>query len=338
MDHEHKLNEFDLPAIGAFYDTLTDSMKVTEADYDRATRAWQQFGCVQFGDYLKRYLELDCCLLADVFENFRTTVLGNYGLDPANFVTLPQFTFAAAFMNTQCDLLTDPVMYEFFEDGIRGGMSFVNTHYVKAEGDTFIIYWNENNLYGNALGQLLPTSNFGWLTEEEIGTKDWLHINTEAEFGYVLKVDLQYPQEIHDKTQDFPLAPEPGQVTEEMFTPFMREQWARRCEFRVGGEAKYKPEKKLLMTCRDKSEYVVHFKLLKFYLEMGMKITRVHEVVKFTQTALFKKYIDDNSTRRQAAADEFTQDLYKLLNNSLFGKTMENVRGRKKFTLRTSEA
>ena len=83
------------------------------------------------------------------------------------------------------------------------------------------------------------------------------------------------------------------------------------------------------MTCRDKSEYMVHFKLLKFYLEMGMKISRVHSVVKFTQTSLFKKYIDDNSARRQLATDEFTKDLYKLLNNALFGKTMENVRARK---------
>ena len=116
-------------------------------------------------------------------------------------------------------------MYEFFEDRIRGGMSFVNTHYVKAEGDTYISYWDENNLYGNTLGQLLPTSNFRWLTAEEIATKDWLNIDTEGESGYTLRVDLEYPHDIHDKTQDFPLAPEPGLVTEEMFTDFMREQW-----------------------------------------------------------------------------------------------------------------
>jgi hypothetical protein len=71
---------------------------------------------------------------------------------------------------------------------------------------------------------------------------------------------------------------------------------------------------------------------------MGMRITRVHAVIKFTQTALFKKYIDDNSARRQLAADDFTKDYYKLLNNALYGKTMENVRDRKKFTLRNSAA
>jgi hypothetical protein len=89
LDHEHKLNEFDLPAMGAFYDTLTNSLNVTEEEYDRASRAWQQFKCLQFRDYLHRYLELDCVLLADVFENFRETAQANTGLDPANFITLP---------------------------------------------------------------------------------------------------------------------------------------------------------------------------------------------------------------------------------------------------------
>jgi hypothetical protein len=337
LDSEDKLREFDLPGRGAFFDTLTDSLRITEAEYDRALRAFQQFRCLTFNDYLLRYLELDCSLLADVFENFRSTAITNTGLDPANFITLPQFTFSAAFRQTQCDLLTETEMYEFFEDGIRGGMSFVNTHHVKADSGTFISYWDENNLYGNALRQLLPTSNFRWLTDHEIALIDWLNVDTEGDFGYVLKVDLSYPVNIHDITQDFPLAPEPANVTYDMFTPFMRDQWARRCEFR-GGNNGYKPEKKLLMTCRDKVEYVVHFKLLKFYLEMGMKITRIHQVIQFNQQPIFKNYIDNNSALRQAATCDFTKDLYKFLNNALFGKTMENVRGRKDFKLRTSEA
>ena len=337
LDNWEKLLEVGLPALPAFYDTLSDSLRTSDLDYARAQKAYQQLNCQNFKDYLHKYLELDCYLLADVFENFRRTALANTGLDPSNYITLPQYTFSAAFRHNQCHLLTDVEMYEFFEEGIRGGMSFVNTHHVKADADTHISYWDENNLYGNALRRLLPTSHFHWVTEAEIATLDWKTINTEGETGYTLKVDLNYPLAIHDLTQDFPLAPETGIVTEDMFTPFMRQQWARRCEFR-NGNARYKPEKKLLMSCRDKTEYVVHFKLLKFYLMMGMRITKIHRVIKFRQTCLFKKYIDDNSERRQAATDDFTKDLYKLLNNALFGKTMENVRGRKNFKLRTSEA
>src|SRR6202020_872598 len=142
-------------------------------------------------------------------------------------------------------------------------MSFVNTHHVQADVNTEIAYWDENNLYGNALRELLPTSNFQWMTETEFISLDWKTIETQDEIGYTIRVDLEYPKEIHDATQDFPLAPETGYVTEEMFTPFMKEQWARRCEFR-GSSSKYKPEKKLLIPCGNRERYVVHFKMLKF--------------------------------------------------------------------------
>ena len=272
LDNDDKLDDGQLPPIEEFFDMLRNQLVVTEAEYARAQKAWTQFQCISLNDYLLRYLEMDCRLLADVFENFRTSIITDHELDPANFITLPQLTFAAAFRHGECQLLTEEEQYEFFEAGIRGGMTFVNTHHVKASAQVSISYWDENNLYENALRQLLPTSNFAWLTEEETRALDWHTIATEGEHGYTLMVDLEYPREIHDKTQDFPLAPEAKNVTEDMLTPFMLEQWAARCEMR-GYTNTFKPEKKLLMTCENKKEYVVHFKLLKFYLQMGMNIT-----------------------------------------------------------------
>ena len=120
-------------------------------------------------------------------------------------------------------------MYCHFEEGIRGGMFFVNTHQVQRADDIHISYWDANNLYGDALQQLLPCADFKWLTEGDISNIDWLHIDTEAEVGYTLKLDLNYPDVIHDKTRDFPLAPESAMVTEDMLTPLMRQQWSHRC-------------------------------------------------------------------------------------------------------------
>ena len=125
-----------------------------------------------------------------------------------------------------------------------------------------------------------PVENFKWLERRDFEALDWTSINTEGEYGYTLKLDLEYPVNIHDKTQDFPLAPEPAVITEEMLTPYMRQQWTRLCELRQKPDS-FKGMKKLLMTCRDKKEYVVHFKLLKFYLKMGMQISRIHSVVKY---------------------------------------------------------
>jgi hypothetical protein len=131
----------------------------------------------------------------------------------------------------------DEDMHMYFEEGIRGGMTFVNMHQCKAANtetgnpgeNNYITYWDENNSYGNALRQLLPCSDFKWLAEEGIAALDWSNIDTEGEHGYTLKVDLEYPVEIHDKTQDFPLAPESDKVTEDMLTPYMLELWAKRC-------------------------------------------------------------------------------------------------------------
>ena len=344
MDHVDKLDARTVPTKVEFYDILTDSNPITDKDYDHAQRAWQQFNCQTMRDYTLRYLELDVTLLADVFENFRRLNLLDCDLDPANFITLPQLSFAQAFLNRSVDLLHEKEMYAFFEEGIRGGMTFVNRHETTAannyipdgvtqnEQQTYLAYWDANNLYGNALMQKLPCRGFRWLSEWEWDAINWLTVDTEGDIGYCLKVDLEYPTEIHARTNDYPLAPENATITWEMYTPFMRDMWTRRCELR-DQIPKYLPERKLLLTCTDKEEYVVHFKVLQFYLQMGMRITKVHAAVAFEQAAIFHAYIQGNSTKRTLATNDFEKDLYKLKNNSLFGKTMENVRGRKDFKL-----
>ena len=107
LDCWDKLREVGLPPLPAFYDTLSDSLRTSDVEYARAQKAYQQFNCNNFKDYLHKYLELDIYLLADVFENFRSTALANTGLDPSNYITLPQFTFSAALRHIQCHLLTD---------------------------------------------------------------------------------------------------------------------------------------------------------------------------------------------------------------------------------------
>ena len=190
-------------------------------------------------------------------------------------------------MNARVDLLTEVEMYQHFEAGIRGGMCFVKTYFVEAHNtetvhghmhpreQNYISYWDENNLYGNALRQRLPCGEFQWMTEDEWTAINWQTVDVEGVCGYALKVDLSYPQELHERTKDFPLAPVSTTVSEDMFTCYMRDQWQVRSEIR---HQPFKTEKKLLMTCYDKIEYVVHFKLLQFYLNMGMQNSFNHQI------------------------------------------------------------
>ena len=85
---------------------------------------------------------------------------------------------------------------------------------------------------------------------------------------------------------------------------------------------------KLLLTLEDKKNYVVHFRSLQFYLKMGMKLERVHTVLEFEQECWMEPYIRMNTEFRKKAKNDFEKDFYKLMNNTVFGKTMENLRKR----------
>ena len=112
-----------------------------------------------------------------------------------------------------------------------------------------------------------------------------------------------------------------------------RKNMGRNCNMEPEEAMQYKSATKVMATCYDKKEYVVHFRALQFYLKMGLQITKIHRVIQFTQAPIFRDYIDYNSKRRQEAQNEFEKDFYKQKNNSLYGKSLENMRNRQDFKL-----
>ena len=123
--------------------------------------------------------------------------------------------------------------------------------------------------------------------------------NSNRGYGYVLEVDVKYPRELHDLHNDL---------------PFMCEK------IRVNGV------EKLVPNLRDKKKYVIHVKALKQALDNGLVLEKIHRVIQFKQSAWTKEYIDFNTRLRTVAKNDFEKDFYKLMNNSVFGKTMENIR------------
>jgi hypothetical protein len=222
------------------------------------------------------------------------------GLDPVNFVSIPGLSWDSAFKmtGTSLDLLQDSVMYEFFEAGIRGGMTFVNTHHIRSnkpgEEDydplkphTELLYIDANNLYGQALSMSLPQKNFKWVEDMEMQKRlveSLPHMNViRGKRGFVAEVDLEIPTHLHDLLDDLPLAPEKSKVTWDMFTPYMVDLH--------GGTRGYRGTEKLLLTHLPKSHYVIHCALLQFYLKMGILVTKIHRIVTFDQSPFFEPYI-----------------------------------------------
>ena len=316
FDGFDKLSETHLPPKDEFYSKLYDA-EISDEDYQHAQNVWKVFGIENFREYHDLYLELDVLLLADVFENFREVCRKNYDLDPAWYYTAPGLAWDAALKmtNVRLELLNDPDMLLMFEEGIRGGISMISTRYGKANNPymkdydpslptKYITYMDANGLYGCAMSKPLPTHDFRWLTEEELVLK-W------KDLPCILEVNLMYPKHLHKLHNDYPLAPE--RVT-------------------VNGVDK------LIPNLRDKRKYIIHHETLKQYLSLGLKLYKIHRGITFKESAWLKPYIDLNTELRTKATNDFEKDFFKLMNNSVFGKTMENVRNRVDVRLVTEES
>ena len=173
----------------------------------------------------------------------------------------------------------------------------------------YIIYLDANNLYGWAMIQHLPTGNFMW-NEDNWIEQDILALKDDSNTGYVFKVDLEYPKNLHDLHNDYPFCPE---------------------RVNINGITK------LTQTLNNKENYPIHYRALKQALRYGLKLKKVHKCIQFSQSAWLKKYIDFNTRMRKEAATEFEKHFFKLMNNSFFGRTMMNVRKHIDFKLACNE-
>ncbi|XP_031559466.1 uncharacterized protein LOC116295702 [Actinia tenebrosa] len=327
MDSWERFEEQQLPPQEAFYSTLNEA-GISDDEYAYAQEVWEKRACRNLGDYHDVYLLSDVVLLADVFQSFRKMSMSYYGLDPANFYTAPGLSWSALLKKTdaQLDLLTDYEMYRFMEDGIRGGVCGPSHRYARAnnpqvEGydpekpNTYISYLDANNLYGWAMSQHLPVRDFEWATPRE--PEYYMRIRPDSRKGFILEVDLEYPPELHPLYDDYPLAPEAIEIPFEQLSPLQKKLCPN-----------YKPYRKLTLNLMPKKKYVVHYRNLQFYVRHGMRVTKVHRALKFRQEPWMQPYIDFNTQKRTAAKNDFEKNLFKLMNNSVFGKTMENIRKR----------
>ena len=207
------------------------------------------------------------------------------------------------------------------EEGIRGGICHSIHRYAKAnnkymknynnnEESSYIQYLDANNLYGWVMAKKLPVNGFKWIDNNEINEDFIKNYDENNDKGYIFEVDVKYPKRLHELRSDLPFLPERMEIN--------------KC-------------KKLVCNLYSKKKYVGHKNTLKQALNHGLKFKKIHTVIEFNQETWLKPYIDMNTELRKLAKNDFEKYLFKLMNNSVFGKTMENVRKHRDIKLVTTD-
>ena len=157
------------------------------------------------------------------------------------------------------------------------------------------------------MSQPLPTSKFKWvgIKPSQISTLAASKIK-----GYLLEVDVRYPTKLHNSHNSL---------------PFM-------CE-----KMKINKVEKLVPELRDKKNYIIHIRALDQALTHGLVLECIHRVIEFNQSDWMKPYKDFNTQLRTQTKNDFEKDFFKLMNNSVFGKTMENIRKHRNIKLVTNK-
>ena len=288
------------------------------------------------------YLKMDVLQLADVFENFLESFPREYNIIPFYSYSLPGYTWKAGLKltNIKLDFIKDKdllLLLLLLENNIQGGISSVmGDRFVESNENKQILYIVANNLYGWAMSQNFLTGDFKKIqlccpsvpflenTESTLCDdlelcdkikEDILSTPDDNEYGYFIECDLEYPVEIKEKTENFPLCPYQTKADPNLLSDYMNSV----------KQTNYKPTPKLMCDVTNKQKYMMHYRVFNFYISMGMKVTKIHCVYRFKQDNWSEKYIDDNTKKRTVAKTNFEKDLYKLMNNAFFGKTMENV-------------
>ena len=229
--------------------------------------------------------------------------------------SLLKMTYAKSKVELQ--LITDIDILNFVSRDIRGGVSFIAHRYAEANNPyidnydptkelSYLFLADANNLYAYGMTQNVPKSGFRFLSDREIQKLDILYVPDDGPKGYLLSVELKYPEHLHDLHNDFPLAPEKKHIPNAMLSDYAKQLWLEHHPTKSGnitGRGKCKQEK-LITDLSDKSKYILHFLNLKQYVELGMEISAIYQVLEFDQDAWLKPYIDFNTKKRQEAKSE----------------------------------
>ena len=213
-------------------------------------------------------------------------------LNPLHYVSLPGYSFDCWLMSSgvALDTLQDKQMLDDFVEAKRGGICCIMGDRIVNNGETGmkshtrnILYIIANNLYGYAMMQKLLYKDLKCTTT----SLDYI-LNTadDSDHGYYIVCDINYSDTCKNRTEQLALMPDRRKINDNGLGYREREKDKTKTE-------------KLILDQNNKTEYIVHYRMLKFYVKMGVKVTKIHRVIKFKQDYICRDYIQNNTNKEQ---------------------------------------
>lgn len=309
---EHNFFHPEIPQMSSFCNSITNEA-ITKDDYAQVQVIWTYFNIRNIGGYLDLHLKSNVTVLSDVFECYRSICNELYTLDLMHYISIEELAFDAMLKETRISLddISDIKIIEFLQKGLRGTITQCSPTHHKANNkymssydpnieSKFLIHIRANNLINWALSQKLPYDDFEWFNVESIPNFDVRELDEHSHRGYIFEVDLEYPENLHQFHRDFPVCPD-------HITP------------------KKSKIPKLQSNFLCKTKYIIHLRVLKQYLNLGLNLIRIHRVLTFRQNNWLKPFVERNSIYNQPNENiNFRKNILHSINIAIYNKLMEN--------------
>lgn len=310
---------------------------VTQEDYQNFQAMTSHLAIPTLREYIEFYLKVDCVLLSECFERYRNMGQREFGFDPVSFITAPSLSWAG-WLKTNPNEQKIELLYksddeersnynrnlmDLVQKNIRGGICMQTQRYTCANNRScpdfnpqkersHILYFDMNSLYSTAMTFPLPVGDFrseDHLHFSQTCLSEIMNLTIDSPRGYLFECDFTIPISLHDNFDDYPPLPE-------NYSPTGKKEDVR-----------------LIPHLGGRKNYLIHYLHLQLVLKLGVTLTKIHSVHSFKQERCMKTFIMNNITKRKNAKSEWEKNFYKLLNNSIYGKTIENVLKRQKVIL-----
>lgn len=345
MDNKDKFMERSLPPIEEFYNQM-EGLACDQYDYDNARYCWIKYSCLNLAKYQQVYMLRHCCLLSDIMNYFRDIHHKSSGLDPVHYSGLMGFSDDCLYRTTkaQIELITDYDMYATMEKSIRGGINLIGQRYAKANNPsvpdydetkptTHIVKDDYTSFYGYIMQMPMPTGGYKNMdyrldstnpTTIEALVSKFVMIPDDAPIGYKLTISGYWPDECHDELDELPPLSEYIEINHEMLSDHNNYDL-------------FRASKKLVQSHLPKEDYTLDYRMLRFCLNKGFKLTAITNVIQFNQSKWMSPYIEKYSNLRGQAKCDFEGKMYKALLVGPFGKSFENPRKYKDYKFITTK-